>query len=79
MYHSMDFIFSCKAGNLQINWKMFKPAFLLGSYAVSNVAMNNHIFDIKLDQSKLFSHWILSYFRFDYSVCYQNLQWKSHA
>lgn len=50
---------------LQMNGKSFKSAFLLGSYAVSNAAINNYIFGIKLDQSKLFSHWILSYFRFD--------------
>lgn len=54
------FFFSCNAGNLQVNWKIFKSAFLLGSYAVSNVAMNNYIFGIKQDQSKLFSYWILS-------------------
>lgn len=50
---------------VQMNRKSFKSALVLGSYAVSNAAMNNYIFDIKLDQSKLFSHWILSYFRFD--------------
>lgn len=48
-----------------MNRKSFKSALVLGSYAVSNAAMNNYIFYIKLDQSKLFSHWILSYFRFD--------------
>lgn len=45
--------------------KSFKSAFLLGSYAASNAVMNNNIFGTKLYHSKLFSHSILCYFRFD--------------